>query len=80
MEEIAWDVIEQVFSQTAREAGIIDYNLQQNIFSDIKKELTCQIEESFGRNVESMTREELKNIIRDAIDKVKKQHAASEVI
>jgi CRISPR/Cas system CSM-associated protein Csm2 small subunit len=80
MEEISWDVIEQVFSQTVRETGIIDYNLQQKIFSDIKKELTCQIEESLGRNVESMTREELKNIIRKAIDKVKKQHAIPEVI
>ncbi|MFZ1077626.1 MAG: hypothetical protein WAN47_09400 [Nitrosotalea sp.] len=73
MEEIAWDVIEQVFSQTVRETGIVDYNLQQKIFSDIKKELTCQIEESLGRNVESMTREELKGIIKEAIDKVKKQ-------
>ncbi|HJT09586.1 MAG TPA: hypothetical protein VJ771_02270 [Candidatus Nitrosotalea sp.] len=74
MEEIAWDVIEQVFSQTVREAGISDYRLQQEIFSDIKNELTCQIEESLGRNVESMTCESLKNIIRKAIDKVKMQH------
>ena len=80
MEEIAWDVIEQVFSQTVREAGIVDYNLQQEIFSDIKKELTCQIEESLGRNVERMTSEELKDIIRKAIDKVKKQHVTPEVI
>jgi hypothetical protein len=80
MEEIAWDVIEQVFSQTVRESGISDYNLQQKIFSDIKKELTCQIEASIGRNVESMTREELKDIIRQTIDKAKKQHVAPEVI
>lgn len=80
MEEIAWDVIEQVFSQTLRETGIVDYNLQQKIFSDIKKELTCQIEESLGRNVESMTHEELKNIIREAIDKVKKQLVIPKVI
>jgi hypothetical protein len=80
MEEISWDVIEQVFSQTLRETGIVDYNLQQQIFSDIKKELTCQIEESLSRNVESMTREELKNIIRDAIDKVKKQPVTPKVI
>jgi CRISPR/Cas system CSM-associated protein Csm2 small subunit len=80
MEEIAWDVIEQVFSQTVRETGIVDYNLQQKIFSDIKKELTCQIEESLGRNVESMTREELKNIIREAIDKVKKQLVIPKVV
>lgn len=74
MEEISWDVIEQVFSQTVRETGIVDYNLQQTIFSNIKKELTCQIEESLGRNVESMTREELKNMIRRAMDKVNKPH------
>ncbi len=80
MEEIAWDVIEQVFTQTVKESGISDYNLQQVIFSNIKKELTSQIEESLGRNVESMTREELKDIIRKAIDKVKKQHATSEAI
>ncbi len=80
MEEIAWDVIEQVFSQTLRETGIVDYNLQQKIFSDIKKELTCQIEDSLGRNVESMTREELKNIIREAIDKVKKQLVIPKVV
>jgi len=80
MEEIAWDVIQQVFSQTVREAGISDYTLQQKIFSDIKKELTCQIEEILGRNVESMTREELKDIIRKAINKVKNQHATPEVI
>ena len=80
MEEIAWDVIEQVFSQTVREAGIVDYYLQQEIFSDIKKELTCQIKESLGRNVERMTGEELKDIIRKAIDKVKRQHVTSEVI
>lgn len=80
MEEISWDVIEQVFSQTIRETGIVDYSLQQKIFSDIKKELTCQIEESLGRHVESMTREDLKNIIRKAIDKVKKQHVTPEVI
>lgn len=81
MEEIAWDVIEQVFSQTVREeTGISDYSLQQKIFSDIKKELTCQIEESLGRNVERMTREELKNIIRKAIDKVKKQPVTPEII
>jgi len=80
MEEIAWDVIEQVFTQTVREEdGISDYTLQQKIFSDIKKELTCQIEESLGRNVESMTRETLKDIIRKAIDKVKKQHVTPEV-
>ena len=80
MEEISWDVIEQVFSQTLRETGIVDYNLQQQIFSDIKKELTCQIEESLSRNVESMTREELKNIIIEAIDKVKKQPVTPKVI
>jgi hypothetical protein len=80
MEEIAWDVIEQVFSQTVMEAGIVDYTLQQRIFSDIKKELTCQIEENLSRNVERMTCEELKNIIRKAIDEVKKQHVAPEVI
>ncbi len=81
MEEIAWDVIEQIFSQTVREeAGISDYTLQQKIFSDIKKELTCQIEESLGRNVESMTREALKDIIRKAIAKVKKQHVTPVVI
>lgn len=80
MEEISWDVIEQVFSQTLRETGIVDYNLQQQIFSDIKKELTCQIEESLSRNVESMTREELKNIIIDTIDKVKKQPVTPKVI
>ena len=81
MEEIAWDVIEQVFTQTVREEdGISDYTLQQKIFSDIKKELTCQIEESLGRNVERMTSEELKDIIRKAIDKVKKQHVTPEVI
>ncbi|MDE1765879.1 MAG: hypothetical protein KGI27_06345 [Thaumarchaeota archaeon] len=74
MEEISWDVIEQVFSQTVRETGIVDYSLQQKIFSDIKKELTCQIEESLGRNVESMTYEDLKDIIRKAIDKVNKSH------
>ncbi|MDE1863374.1 MAG: hypothetical protein KGI33_10765 [Thaumarchaeota archaeon] len=77
MEEISWDVIEQVFSQTVKETGIVDYNLQQAIFSDIRKELTCQIEESLGRNVESMTHEELKNIIRKAIDKVNKSHVES---
>ena len=80
MEEIAWDVIQQVFSQTVREAGISDYTLQQKIFSDIKKELTCQIEESLGRNVERMTSEDLKDIIRKAIDKVENQHATSAVI
>ena len=80
MEEIAWDVIEQVFSQTVREAGISDYRLQQKIFSDIKKELTSQIEESLGRNVERMTREALKDIIRKAIDKVKMQHITPEII
>ncbi len=80
MEEIAWDVIEQVFSQTVREAGIVDYGLQQKIFSDIKKELTCQIEESLGRNVERITHEELKEIIRKAIDKTKKLQVAPEVI
>ncbi len=81
MEEIAWDVIEQIFSQTVREeAGISDYTLQQKIFSDIKKELTCQIEEILGRNVESMTREALKDIIRKAVDKVKKQHVTPVVI
>ncbi|MDE1815991.1 MAG: hypothetical protein KGI11_05485 [Thaumarchaeota archaeon] len=79
MKEIAWDVIEQVFSQTVREAGISDYRLQQEIFSDIKKELTCQIEESLGRNVESMTCEALKEIIRKAIDKVKMQHIAPKI-
>lgn len=71
MEEIAWDVIEQVFAQTVKESGITDYGLQQIIFSDIKKELTCQIEASLGRNVESMTSNNLKDIIRKAIDKVK---------
>ncbi|HJW19566.1 MAG: hypothetical protein ACREBJ_09870 [Nitrosotalea sp.] len=71
MEEIAWDVIEQVFAQTVKEAGITDYGLQQIIFSDIKKELTCQIEASLGRNVESMTSNNLKDIIRKAIDKSK---------
>ncbi len=71
MEEIAWDVIEQVFAQTVKESGISDYGLQQSIFSDIKKELTCQIEASLGRNVESMTRDNLKNIILKAIEKVK---------
>ena len=80
MEEIAWDVIEQVFSQTVREAGISDYSLQQKIFSEIKKELTCQIEESLGRNVERMTREDLKEIIRKVMDKVKKQHVTPAVI
>ena len=80
MEEIAWDVIEQVFSQTVREAGISDYRLQQKIFSDIKKELTCQIEESLGRNVERMTREALKDIIRKAINKVKMQQITPEII
>ena len=80
MEEIAWDVIEQVFAQTVREAGISDYSLQQKIFSDIKKELTCQIEESLGRNVERMTSEELKDVIRKAIDKVRKQQYTTEVI
>ena len=80
MEEIAWDVIQQVFSQTVSEAGISDYTLQQKIFSDIKKELTCQIKESLGRDVERMTGEELKDIIRKAIDKVKRQHVTSEVI
>ncbi|HKU32366.1 MAG TPA: hypothetical protein VJR22_00790 [Candidatus Nitrosotalea sp.] len=72
MEEIAWDVIEQVFTQTVKESGISDYSLQQSIFSDIRKELTSQIEASLGKNVESMTRSELKEIIRKAIDKVKK--------
>ncbi len=71
MEEIAWDVIEQVFAQTVKEAGITDYGLQQIIFSDIKKELTCQIEASLGRNVESMSSNNLKDIIRKAIEKVK---------
>ncbi|TLY04587.1 MAG: hypothetical protein E6K87_02855 [Thaumarchaeota archaeon] len=71
MEEIAWDVIQQVFSQTVKEAGISDYTLQQKIFSNIKKELTCQIE---------VTREDLKDIIRKAIDKVENQHATPEVI
>lgn len=80
MEEIAWDVIQQVFSQTVKEAGISDYTLQQKIFSDIKKELTYQIEESLGRNVERMTSENLKDIIRKAIDKVKNQQATPEVI
>ena len=80
MEEIAWDVIQQVFNQTVREAGISDYTLQQKIFSNIKKELTCQIEESLGRNVERMTSEDLKDIIRKAIDKVENQHATSTVI
>ncbi len=73
MEEIAWDVIEQVFAQTVKESGISDYSLQQVIFSDIRKELTCQIEASLNRNVESMTREKLKDIIRKAIDKFNKQ-------
>ena len=73
MEEIAWDVIEQVFAQTVKKSGISDYNLQQKIFSDIKKELTCQIEASIGNNVESMTRDKLQGMIRTAIDKVKKQ-------
>ncbi|MGI0007758.1 MAG: hypothetical protein ACREAR_07170 [Nitrosotalea sp.] len=71
MEEIAWDVIEQVFAQTVKEAGITDYGLQQIIYNDIKKELTCQIEASLGRNVESMTSNNLKDIIRKAIDKSK---------
>ncbi len=75
MEEIAWDVIEQVFSKTVREAGISDYNLQQKIFSDIKKELTHQIEEIIGRNVESITQDELKQIILKEIDKSRKIHA-----
>ncbi len=80
MEEISWDVIEQVFNQTVREDGIIAYNLQQNIFSDIKKELTCKIEESLGRNVESMTREELKSIISETMHKVKKNMSHVELI
>lgn len=70
MEEIAWDVIEQVFAQTVKESGISDYGLQQTIFNNIKKELTCQIEASLGRNVESMTHDNLKNIIQKAIEKV----------
>lgn len=80
MEEISWDVIEQVFSQTVKEDGIVDYNLQQKIFSDIKKELTCKIEESLGQNVEKMTCEELKSIIRDTMDKVKKNMSHVELI
>jgi spore coat polysaccharide biosynthesis protein SpsF (cytidylyltransferase family) len=36
--------------------------------------------ESLGRNVERMTREELKDIIRKIIDKAKKQHVTPEVI
>ncbi len=70
MEEIAWDVIEQVFAQTVKESGITDYGLQQTIFNSIRKELTCQIEASLGRNVESMTHDNLKNIIQKAIEKV----------
>jgi|GEM_PF-6378419 hypothetical protein len=73
MEEIAWDVIEQVFAQTVKEAGISDYNFQQRIFSDIKKELTYQIESSICNNVESMTHDKLKDLIRKAIDKTEKQ-------
>jgi hypothetical protein len=80
MEEIAWDVIEQVFAQTVREDGIYDYGLQQKIFGDIKKELTCQIEESLGRNVERMTREVLKNIIRTAIDNTGNKQITPKVI
>jgi len=72
MEEIAWDVIEQIFSKTARESGISDYNLQQKIFMDIKEELTHQIEEILGRNVESLPQDELKQIILKEIDKAKK--------
>ncbi|MGI0072619.1 MAG: hypothetical protein ACREA3_02260 [Nitrosotalea sp.] len=71
MEEIAWDVIEQVFTQTAKESGISDYRLQQKIFSDIKDELTHQIEDIIGGSVERMTRERLKDIIRKDIDKAK---------
>ncbi|WP_166391585.1 hypothetical protein [Candidatus Nitrosotalea sp. TS] len=64
-----------VYLSSNKNGGILYFwnsmiNLQQKIFSDIKKELTCQIEESLGRNVESMTCEELKDIIRKAIDKV----------
>lgn len=73
MEGIAWDVIEQVFAQTVKKSGISDYNLQQKIFSDIKKELTCQIEASINNNVESITSDKLQDMIRAAIDKVKKQ-------
>jgi hypothetical protein len=72
MEEIAWDVIEQIFSKTAREAGISDYNLQQKIFRDIKEELTHQIEEILGRNVERLPQDELKQIILKDIDRAKK--------
>ena len=72
MEEIAWDVIEQVFTQTVKEYGISYYRLQQKIFSEIKSELTHQIEDIIGGNVESMTREKLKDIIRKDIDKAKK--------
>ncbi|MGQ0795411.1 MAG: hypothetical protein ACT4N5_04410 [Nitrosopumilaceae archaeon] len=63
MEEIAWDVIEQVFSKTIRELGITDYGMQQRIFSDIKKELTGQLKEILARDVERITQDELKQII-----------------
>ncbi|HXV38862.1 MAG TPA: hypothetical protein VD699_04755 [Nitrosopumilaceae archaeon] len=69
MEEIAWDVIEQVFSKTIREAGISDYGLQQKIFSDIKTELIVQLKEILGRDVERITQDELKQIILKEIDK-----------
>jgi hypothetical protein len=72
MEEIAWDVIEQIFSKTVSEAGISDYNLQQKIFRDIKEELTHQIEKILGRNVERLPQDELKQIILKEIDKAKK--------
>jgi hypothetical protein len=45
MEEIAWDVKEQVFAQSVRELGIADYNPQQELFRNIRKELTSQIED-----------------------------------
>jgi hypothetical protein len=71
MEEIAWDVIEQIFSKTASEAGISDYNIQQKIFGDIKEELTSQIKEILGRNVERLPQDELKQIILKEIDRAK---------
>jgi hypothetical protein len=69
MQEIAWDVIELVFSRTIRELGITDYGLQQKIFSDIKKELTSQLKEILGRDVERITQDELKQIILKEIAK-----------
>ncbi len=80
MEEIAWDVIEQAFSQTVREAGIVDYNLQQKIFSDIRAELAHQIENILGRNIEKITSDELKQIIRKEIDKARSNMSHVELI